>query len=105
MTTEIRVRWPEIENENGRPMLWFGSWLVSGDGSEGGWFHSGRGGAQGSYAVPPVAIGMRIRCWPNDGLEAEYADILSLESVQDLVATDLDFDRRQPFSRLPEDFG
>lgn len=105
MPAEIRVNWPEVENENGRPMLWFGSWLVSGDGSEGGWFHSARGGAEGSYPVPTSAIGLRIRCWPNDGLEAEYADLLALDTIQDLVATDLDFDRRQPFSRLPEDFG
>ena len=105
MSPEIRVHWPEVENENGRPMLWFGSWLVAGDGSEGSWFHSARGGAVGSYTIPSSAIGMRIRRWPNDGLEAEYADVLSLDTLRELIATDLQFDRRQPFSRLPQDFG
>lgn len=105
MPATIHIRWPEVENENGRPMLWFGSWLVDDRGAEGGWFHSGRGGARGSYDVPLSATGMRIRRWPNDGLEAEYADLTALEGLTDLVASDLDFDIRQKFSLLPEHFG
>jgi hypothetical protein len=101
MSASIRIRWPEVPNEQGRPMLWFGSWLTGGDGQEAEWFHSARGGAAGTYPVPPHATGLRIRRWPNDGLEAEYADLLDLGTLTDLVATDLDFDTRQRFSLLP----
>ena len=105
MEATIRIRWPDVENEQGRPMLWFGSWLVGADGSEGGWFHSARGGAEGAYSIPAGATGVRIRRWPNDGLEPEYADHSPLEDITELVATDLDFESRQQFSLLPEYFG
>ena len=106
MTAEqIEIHWPEVLNEQGRPMLWFGSWLVGRDGSEGGWFHSGRGGAAASYPVPASVTGLRIRRWPNDGLEPEYADLVGLDNLQRISASDLDFDSRQPFSLLPESFG
>ena len=101
MSESIRIRWPEVPNEQGRPMLWFGSWLTGGHGEEAEWFHSSRGGAAGTYDVPPHATGLRIRRWPNDGLEPEYADLLDLRALTDLVATDLDFDTRQRFSLLP----
>jgi hypothetical protein len=104
VTATIRVEWPGIENEQGRPMLWFGSWLTGSRGDEAEWFHSARGEASGSYSVPAHATGLRIRRWPSDGLDAEYADILDLGSVSHLVATDLDFDTRQQFSLLPEDY-
>ncbi len=103
--TDITVHWPDERNEQGRPMLWFGSWLVGGQGGEAGWFHSGRGAATTQAVVPPEATGVRIRRWPNDGLDAEYADILELAELRELRAAELDFDRRQRYSRLPEDFG
>jgi hypothetical protein len=81
-------------------MLWFGSWLSGQDGSEGAWFYSGHGGGAESYPVPPQAIGLRIRRWPNEGLDAEYADILALDSVRDIAPSSLDFDAPQPFSYL-----
>ncbi len=84
-------------------MLWFGAWLVGDDGSEGAWFHSGRGAAEGRYAVPADATGIRIRRWPSDGFDAEYADVLDL-STPSLLAEQLDFDRRQAYSLLPADF-
>lgn len=105
MPGSIRIHWPEVANEQGRPMLWFGSWLVDGNGREGGWFHSGRGGAESAHAVPGDVIGIRIRRWPNDGLEPEYADLVPLNGTTELTATELEFDRRQQFSLLPEDFG
>ncbi|MGH2628364.1 MAG: hypothetical protein ACRDHY_17130 [Anaerolineales bacterium] len=103
MTASIRIDWPAVENEQGRPMLWFGSWLVGVAGDEAEWFHSARGGAQGNYPVPPHATGVRIRRWPSHGLDAEYADLLDLASLNHIVATDLDFDTRQEFSLLPAD--
>lgn len=100
MTASIRIEWPAVENEQGRPMLWFGSWLTGTEGQEGGWFHSARGAAAGEYPVPAQATGLRIRRWPNDGLDAEYADVLEL-GITHLVATELDFDTRQQYSLLP----
>jgi len=85
-------------------MLWFGSWLVGDRGQEGGWFHSARGPAEGRYPVPPEATGLRIRRWPSDGLDAEYADVLRTDTAE-IDAAALDFDTRQPYSVLPEDFG
>ena len=101
MGASIRIEWPEVANEQGRPMLWFGSWLTGGRGDEGEWFHSARGGAAGEYPVPSHATGLRIRRWPNDGLDAEYADVLELAPVTHLVANELDFDTRQQFSLFP----
>lgn len=83
-------------------MLWFGSWLNSAHGDEGAWFYSGRGAAVESYPVPPGATGLRIRRWPNEGLDAEYADISPLGTLDRLDIQQLDFDAPQPFSRLPQ---
>lgn len=101
---EIVIEWPVEANEQGWDMLWFGSWLVGADGGEGGWFYSGRGGESGSYRVPSGATGLRIRRWPNEGLEPEYVDVLSLTAVRQLTPGALEFDRRQRFSRLQPDF-
>ena len=87
-------------NEHGRPMLWFGSWLSGSGGGEGLWFYSGRGGCFESYEVPAEATGLRIRRWPNEGLDAEYADITAFAELSNLDVTSLDFDAPQPFSRL-----
>jgi hypothetical protein len=85
-------------------MLWFGSWLVGDCGSEGGWFYSGRGGEDGVYAVPSDVTGVRIRRWPSDGLDPEYCDLPPPERDIELALEALDFDTRQRFSLLPEDF-
>ena len=101
---EIMIEWPAEANEQGRPMRWFGSWLVGGQGGEGRWFYSGTGGGAESYVVPVEATGVRIRRWPSDGLDAEYADILNVPPAMRVSADALDFDVRQPFSLLPEEF-
>jgi len=98
--TSITVTWPREQNEHGRPLLWFGSWLQGNDGSEGAWFYSGHGGDRGDYPVPADAIGLRVRRWPNEGLDAEYADVLKLEGLAELAPESLDFDAPQPFSHL-----
>lgn len=97
---ELVVTLPEEINEHGGSMLWYGSWLVSEDGIEGDGFYSGRGGVSHRYAVPSSAVGLRVRRWPNEGLEAEYVDVMGLTRVRELCAGDLDFDVTQPFSRL-----
>jgi hypothetical protein len=101
---EITIEWPAELNEHGRELLWFGSWLVGDDGTEGAAFYSGRGGAREAYPVPPAASGLRIRKWPNEGFDPEYADVLSFDGVFELRADSLDFDVRQKFSMLPEEF-
>ncbi|MCC7364336.1 MAG: hypothetical protein IT303_08170 [Dehalococcoidia bacterium] len=101
---EITVEWPAQENEHGGRLLWFGSWLVGESGAEGEWFYTGRGGVRETYRVPPVASGVRIRRWPNEGLDAEYADVVGLGGLARLCPERLDFDVRQRFSRLPVDF-
>lgn len=82
-------------------MIWFGSWLVGNEGNEGGWFHSARGGAEVVVDIPAEATGIRVRRWPSDGLDAEYADVLDLEGLGSLDAGGLDFDVRQEFGFFP----
>jgi hypothetical protein len=98
--SELAIAWPAARNEHGDPMLWVGSWLVGGDGEEGEGIYSGRGGERRAYAVPADATGLRIRRWPNEGLEPEYVDVLDLTARRELWPEQLDFDTRQPFSRL-----
>jgi hypothetical protein len=98
---ELVLTLPDELNEHGEQMLWHGSWLVSADGVEGDAFYSGRGGMTGRYALPAAAVGLRVRRWPNEGLEPEYADVLELAHLRELHGSDLDFDVTQPFSRLP----
>lgn len=100
MTRSVTVRWPAELNEHGAPLLWFGSWLTGSAGFEGRWFYSGRGGECAEYVIPGEATGMRIRRWPNEGLDAEYSDILVLEGVSHVSPSALDFDAPQPYSRL-----
>lgn len=100
MAAEVEIVWPALPNEHGERMLWFGSWLVGNDGAEAAWFYSGRGGEHGRYAVPPEATGLRIRRWPNEGFDAEYADVLDVARGSEVKPAELDFDRRQPFSLL-----
>ena len=90
-------------NEHGRQMLWFGSWLVGDGGAEGQWFYSGRGGERGVYSVPVAVSGVRFRRWPNEGFDAEYADVLASD-VPEIAPAELDFDIRQRYSMLDEDF-
>ncbi|MEO6397530.1 MAG: hypothetical protein ABIP13_03585 [Tepidiformaceae bacterium] len=96
----ITVRWPAELNEHGAPLLWFGSWLTGNAGFESGWFYSGRGDECAEYSIPSEATGLRIRRWPNEGLDAEYSDVLALESLSELMPSSLGFDAPQPFSRF-----
>ena len=82
-------------------MLWFGSWLVGSIGEEGSWFYSGRGDSSDRYPVPDFATGLRIRRWPNEGLDAEYVDLVPAPVGAELEPAQLDFDARQGFSLLP----
>jgi hypothetical protein len=100
--TEIRVNWPDLENEHGGRMLWFGAWLVSNDGDEGPWFYSGRGAEITTHQTPAGAVGLRLRRWPSEGLDPEYVD-LTLNGASDIDPLMLDFDRAQPHSRLAQD--
>ena len=97
---EIAILWPAEQNEHGEQMLWTGSWLVGSQGEEGEGIYSGRGGQRCSYQVPGAATGLRIRRWPNEGLEAEYVDVLDVHGPIEVAPARLDFDKRQPFSRL-----
>jgi hypothetical protein len=103
MNAELAIAWPALRNEHGGQMLWFGSWLVGDDGTEAAWFYSGRGGERGRYAVPREATGLRIRRWPNEGFDAEYADVLDVAGRPEVKPAELDFDRRQRFSLLEEE--
>jgi len=98
---ELVLTLPDELNEHGESMLWYGSWLVSADGVEGDGFYSGRGGVTRRYVTPPAAVGLRVRRWPNEGLEPEYADVLDLTHLHVLCASDLNFDAAQRHSRLP----
>ncbi|MFN0094955.1 MAG: hypothetical protein ACKVVT_09270 [Dehalococcoidia bacterium] len=102
---DLTVSFPFVLNEQERPMIWFAAWLVGDAGVEGDWFHSARGAAEVTVAIPADATGLRIRKWPNDGFEAEYADILDLARLRTLDAGEVDFDVRQEFSRLPARIG
>ena len=82
-------------------MIWFASWLVGTEGVEGSWFHSDRGAATVRVAVPADVSGLRIRRWPSDGLDAEYADIFELAGIGTVDAASLDFDTEQLYSLLP----
>ena len=95
---QVMVRFPVVPNEQGEAMLWLASWLCGGEGLEGDWFYSGRGGEETAVAPPNGAVGMRIRRWISDGLPPEYVDCELAESA--LTTTNLAFDRRQPHTRL-----
>ena len=99
----MTVHWPREVNEHGQPMLWFGSWLVGDGGAEAGWFYSGRGDERGVYNIPQAVSGVRIRRWPNEGFEPEYADVLAVD-VREIQPASLNFDIRQRYSMLDEDF-
>jgi hypothetical protein len=87
----LEVHWVAGLNEQGRPMLWFGSWLEGPEGHEGGWFFSGAGGTVTEHRPPHGATGVRIRRWPSDGLDPEYVD-LPLAGLHLLLTERLDFD-------------
>ncbi len=97
---DLEIDWPELSNEHGDPILWFGAWLVGDEGVEGDWFHSGRGAARTTHAVPSDATGVRLRRWPNEGLAPEYADLIPTPAGS-VDASDVLFEREQPFSLLP----
>jgi hypothetical protein len=92
----VTVELPVLANEQGGDVLWLASWLY-GDGSEGDWFYSGRGG-EAVTVEPPPGAGIRVRRWVSDGLPPEYADILVTPGH--LSAGSLDFDTAGPHERL-----
>jgi hypothetical protein len=92
----VTIEFPALPNEHGGDSLWLASWLHD-DGSEGGWFYSGRGG-EAVTAEPPPGAGIRVRRWVSDGLPPEYADVTV--SMCHLSAGALDFDTAGPFERL-----
>jgi hypothetical protein len=97
----LSVGWSREINEQGGAMLLFGSWLVDDEGTEGDWFYSGRGDCEETYEIPSNVIGVRIRRWPSEGLDPEYADINFAEGAIAQITTDaLDFDTKQNRSRL-----
>ena len=96
---EVAIEWPDLNNEHGDPMLWFGAWLVGDEGVEGSWFHSGRGGTRTVHPIPDHATGIRLRRWPNEGLAPEYADLVPVPTGT-IGAADMLFEREQPFSLL-----
>jgi hypothetical protein len=51
--------------------------------------------------VPDGATGIRIRRWPNEGFDAEYADVLAITEPE-VSPERLEFDRRQEHSLLRE---
>ena len=97
---EVCIDWPDLLNEHGDPMLWFGAWLVGNEGVEGSWFYSGRGASRTRHPIPASATGMRLRRWPNEGLAPEYADVIPVPNGE-VDASDVLFEREQPFSLLP----
>ena len=99
----LTLHWPALMNEEGFGLLWFGSWIVNDEGVEGEWFYSGRGGETQTTGIPTEAIGVRIRRWPSEGLEAEYADVLLASDPGEVWTEQLNFDTRQLFARLPAD--
>jgi len=98
-TRTARVTWQAGKNEQERPLLWFGSWLVGEDGEEGDWFYSGFGETPTEHEAPEGVTGIRIRRWPSEGLDPEYVDIPLAERVE-LDVNTLDFYREQAYSRL-----
>lgn len=98
---KLVIIWPVIPNEHGEDMLWYASWIVGEDGSEGAAVYSGRGGEGAMYDVPQGVRGLRIRRWVHEGLDPEYVDVLDLKSTRELHPEALNFDVPQPFSRLP----
>ncbi len=101
--SELTIHWPDELNEHGWPMLWFGSWLTGEDGWESGWFYRGRGNLSEGYPIPADASGFRIRKWPSEGIDPEYADV-SFNGVSEFWAEKLDFDVEKEHSRLPQRF-
>ena len=67
----LHLELPDSINEQDEPMRLLASWLLGEH--EGAIFYSGAGGAV-SAAIPPRAVGFRLRRWPSEGLAPEYLD-------------------------------
>lgn len=93
--SRLAIEWAAETNEQGGPMRWLGSWLVSGEGVEGEWFYGGHGGERTEHDVPADATGVRVRRWTSEGLDPEYVDI-ALNGAARVRTADLDFDTAQP---------
>ena len=90
-------------DEQGENMLWFVSWIVGEDGSEGEWFYSGTSCQGRHFPAPAEAIGLRLRRWPSPGIDPEYVDLVLHEEHQVVTDRGLQFDRRQTHSLLIPD--
>ena len=64
MVEQLTIDWGEASKAPQDRKLWMGSWVVARDGEEGEYFYEGPGGQVTSHAVPPDAIGIRLRWWP-----------------------------------------
>ena len=68
MTTveQLKIDWGEADKSPQARKQWMGSWVVAHDGEEGNYFYEGPGGQVTTHAVPPEAIGIRLRWWPSE---------------------------------------
>ena len=66
MAKKLTIDWGEAHKTPGDRKRWMGSWVVSRDGEEGEYFYEGVGGQTTTHAVPPDAIGIRLRWWPSE---------------------------------------
>jgi hypothetical protein len=97
----LTVEWARQTNEEQGATRWFGSWILTADGTEGAWFYSGHGGERTVHEVPAGATGVRIRRWTSEGLDPEYVDLpLDGEGERRIRTAALDFDTPQPHRLL-----
>jgi hypothetical protein len=66
MVEAVIIDWGEADKAPGDRKRWMGSWVVSRDGEEGAYFYESAGGQTTTHAVPPGAIGIRLRWWPSE---------------------------------------
>lgn len=66
MVKAVSIDWGEADKVPGDRRRWMGSWVVSPDGEEGEYFYEGTGGQTTTHAVPPDALGFRLRWWPSE---------------------------------------
>jgi len=75
--------WGEADKAPADRKRWLGAWLVSRDGEEGDYFYDGPGGQESSHAVPPEAIGFRLRWYPGENEVVVNLELGPMASVVD----------------------
>ena len=75
--------WGEADKAPADRKRWLGAWLVSRDGEEGDYFYDGLGGQESSHAVPPEAIGFRLRWYPGEHEVVVNLELGPMASVVD----------------------